>query len=216
MRYPYHRDSEPAQLQDPGPLAQFQRAWGIQGQLPALAEARVQVGISADDLTAAEYWWLRRGKRVMADCQIAASAANFSTFAVQAKPGNIGQVMLVIEKLCFYNATGVLQQIRWGVGPAGVQVSTFFDLQFMDDRQAGSPSTFFSQGSDNTSAVSNFPGAPNTYMNMVAGIGAAVIFDNLNIILTGNQTLTIQSSAINLPLHANVFGRERILNPAER
>lgn len=98
------------------------RALGIQGDIPGDVSSVMSPGLTIDDFTRPEYWWLRRGQMFGTFGTVAALAGNFSLVQMRA-PVAIGRTpsIAIIENVIVTNLNAAAQTVFVGLGvPTGL------------------------------------------------------------------------------------------------
>lgn len=200
------------------------RSLGLKGTLPQFIEPELNVGITALDLSDAEFAWLRRNVRLQWGIQLAAVAAQFSQ-AVLAPIAGAARTMCVVEKLIICNTTGVNQNYFVDLLPSALAfAAATLPRSAMDDRAIPFNSlqptpTFGWVGA--TAAAALVTGAAFAHAISVPASSIAVL--DFGWVLTARTVLNtpapayliVANQAVNLPLTVSAVWRERTLLASE-
>lgn len=200
------------------------RGLALKGSLPQYLGSELEPSVTVADLTQPEFYWLRRITRLFQGFNLAATAAQFSGICFAPVAG-AGRSLAVLERIILINATATQQSYFFDtftnslVGSApGIPRAT------LDDRampfNVGQPVPAF--GLVNATSAAGVIGASgNNVLTLPAG-GTFVL--DLNCIFTNRPVNTtpspmlfmLQGSAVNLPLQATFFWRERAMLATEQ
>lgn len=190
------------------------RALDVLPFLPGEIEQKIQLGVTLEDLTAPEYWFLRRGSLLCASAIIPApGAGNFAGMQLNG-PAVAGGSLAVIEQVVIINSNAATATFQCGFGIAGggaVDITpNKRDDRLLSPFTPGAVCAFRPQ----TFAAAVAPslgGSPYT----TAAAGAQVTQDG-PWVTVGNEPFVVRTGNANQSMYCSIFWRERAVQPQER
>lgn len=186
------------------------RALGLQGPVGNRLDERLQLGVTAYDLTQPEFRWLSRG--ALAGCQASVAAvAGEQPFCSVGLLSTPNQTLVVVEQVIITNSNASQVIVAVGLGsavPGGTSTKTRGIPR--DDRYgiANTTRASFWYGTDPA------PTTPTTTRFWLAANGGQLVLTQPWVV-SGQALLNVVCGNTNVNLTVSIFWRERNLHPTE-
>jgi hypothetical protein len=197
----------------------LQRALLLKGEIPQFLEQRIGVSITVDDLTRAEYDYLRRTTRFVSGLTAGAVAAQLSQVVLGFPAGATLRHLLAVDQLIISNFGAAAMSCGFGVAALAAVVPTVQGLA-ADDR-------LWTTGGGGTPSVAMLGNGANAASPLSVQAGAVVLPGNSSIIVPCNFLMTNQlfgvarlgvyvvGNTVNQAVGATFCWRERSLLSSE-
>lgn len=203
-------------INQPEQAERFARTFGIKGDLPNVCDPLLQLGITLDDLTQPEYWWLRRGRRFDSFSSNVATALNFGKVFLGSPQAT--DAFAVVERVTIINQLATQAAFRIGMVFA-VASAANANQKPRDSRIGINGRAVFvcnaalGVGNDLTNNAAIVVNVPPTSTLFVDG---PWIISGQNNGGTQLSSLMVETDAINQPIAASFTWRERTMLVEER
>lgn len=194
-------------VNQPDYASQVAKANGLQGSIPGHIDPTYNVGITLDDYTAPEYFWLRRGLLGMWGGIQAAVAAQAGWVGIQSAPN----VLTVVDTLIVTNPTAAAQVVLYGLTTVTPSAGAYFPCPVRDVR-GGTASQCATTGGVRASVANTAPGTPG---RVVVPANSSLVVP-VEFVLTGANFFSAQCQTLNADFSATIYFRERALLLSEQ
>lgn len=182
------------------------RAMGTQNTVPGRMDPLISAGVTVDDYTLPEFWWLRRGMQGLWTGIQAAVAAQFGWVGIQGAPG----VLTVCERIIIANEGAVVLNAEVGLNTTTPSGGAYFAAGCRDSRNG----LGFQTATTGATRAAGALVAPFFPVKVSIPVGSTVVLE-VPWVLTGAVFLSAQSRVLNTPIAASFQFRERALLPQE-
>lgn len=190
----------------PDYASQVAKANALQGTPPGHLESTYGVGITLDDYTAPEFWWLRRGLLGFWGGLQAAVAAQAGWVGIQGAVGTL----TIVKRTIITNPTATAQSVFVGLTTVTPSAGAYFPCPVRDTR-GGSASQCATTGGVRASAANT---APTTPLRVFVPPTSSVVIE-IPFVLTGAAFFSAQCQTLNADFAANIEFAERALLVSE-
>lgn len=203
-------------INQPEQSERFARVFGIKGDLPNICDPLLQLGLTLDDLTAAEYWWLRRGRIFDAGSSAVATALNYGKVFLGAPQAT--DSLAIVERITIINQFAGQQAFRIGMvfsvaSTANANQKTRDSRNGIAGRGAFVVNAALGVGNDLVNAASLVVNAPQQSTIVVEG---PWIVSGQNNGGTQLSALMVETDGLNQAIAATFTWRERQMLVEER
>ena len=189
---------------------QTMRALELKADLPQYVEAKYQLGVTVQDWTLPEYWWLRRGRTYRSGGVTGPVAAQLSYQTLNLVSGPLpGTQMAIVDSVLISNTTAAAGQYQAYLATPAV-LGGLINAQQADDRQVGPPA-FEVRGNSAVAA----PVSLASQVNVFIPAGSTFKLDG-PWILTGNAMLVVLCLTVNTSVAVTIQWKERAMLTSER
>lgn len=179
-------------------------ALGLQARVPGQLQRHIGMGVTLDDWTRPEFWWLRRGIRGYAGSSRAGFAGERTFFALQCLPGSL----LVVERVYLMSPV-TAQYVSWGIQaaqPAAAAATSGVAIDSRATTQGGAARWVLSGNAA--------PTPPTVPARSWLPIGQLIVIEP-DAVVSGGNWFSVVADAVNLEIVVTVIYRERPILPSE-
>lgn len=190
----------------PDYASQVAKANGLQGTPPGHIDPTYGVGITLDDYTRPEFWWLRRGLLGLWGAIQTAVAAQTGWVGIQGAPGTL----TIVRRTIVTNPTAAAQSVFLGLTFVTPSAGAYFPCPVRDSRGGSATQCATTGGARAAVAVT----APGTPLRLFVPPNSSVCVE-VPFVLTGAAFLSAQCQTVNADFAANFEFEERTLLSSE-